>query len=240
MDHFVANSRFIAKRIRKVYRRESTVIHPPVEVDLFPFQADKDEYYITASRLVPYKRIDLVVEAFARMPQRRLLVVGDGPELANCRKLARPNIEFLGYQEDEVLRALIGKARAFVFAAEEDFGIIVVEAQACGTPVICYKRGGVLDSVIEDQTGVFFEAQSAASIVDAVERFESRATALDPFRIRVHAEQFSSHHFRLRFMRLVNRLREEQQPDRTKSRWREVRLELKRGAQHEASLCARP
>jgi len=215
VDQFVANSNFVARRIKKVYQRPSRVIHPPVDVESFPFQDKKDDYYLTASRLVPYKRIDLIVEAFARTPERRLLVVGSGPELQNCKKFAKPNIEFLGYQEDQALRTLMGKAKAFVFAAEEDFGIIVVEAQACGTPVICLGRGGALDSVIEDQTGVFFEQQTAASIVDAVDRFETLPQSFDPARIRSHAETFSSERFRSVFFQLVDDLWNQQVLDRS-------------------------
>ena len=206
VDHFIANSSFIARRIKKVYRRESTVIYPPVEVDLFPFKEQKSDYYLTASRLVPYKRVDLVVQAFAHMPQRKLLVIGDGPEMMKCKKLAKHNIEFLGYQEDGALRTLMSKARAFVFAAEEDFGIAVVEAQACGTPVICFKGGGVLDSVLAGQTGILFESQSFDSIMEAVNRFENLAEPLDPFRIRSHSERFSSQRFRSNLLRLIERL----------------------------------
>jgi glycosyltransferase involved in cell wall biosynthesis len=206
VDHFIANSNFIARRIKKVYGRESTVIHPPVETDLFPFEEQKEEYYLTASRLVPYKRIDLIIEAFSRTPQRKLRVIGDGPEMQNCKRLAGPNIEFLGYQSDQVLRSLMSRARAFVFAAEEDFGIVVVEAQACGTPVICFGRGGSLDSVVRDHTGVYFERQTVNSIVDAVDRFENLPTPLNSVFIRSHAERFSSHCFRFKLMHLVESL----------------------------------
>jgi glycosyltransferase involved in cell wall biosynthesis len=203
VDHFVANSRFIARRIQKVYRRDSTVVFPPVDVDSFPLETEKDDYYITASRLVPYKRVDLIVEAFGRMPQRRLLVIGEGPDLDACKKLARTNVQFLGYQEGAVLQRLMSKGRGFLFAGEEDFGIIIVEAQACGTPVICFRAGGALDSVLEKQTGLFFDRQSPESICDAVERFENLATPLDAFRIRAHAEQFSIENFRRNFFGLV-------------------------------------
>ncbi len=206
VDHFIANSHFVGRRIKKVYQRESQVIHPPVDVDSFGFEAQKDDYYLTASRLVPYKRIDLIVEAFARTPERKLLVVGSGPEMQNCKKVAGPNVEFLGYQDDQSLRKLMSKARAFVFAAEEDFGIIVVEAQACGTPVICLGRGGALDSVIENQTGVFFKEQTAASIVDAVERFENLPEPLNPFLIRSHAQTFSAQRFQFALFQLVEKL----------------------------------
>lgn len=218
VDHFVANSNFVSRRIKKVYQRESRVIHPPVDVDSFGFEPQKEDYYLTASRLVPYKRIDLIVEAFAQTPERKLLVVGSGPELQNCKKVAGPNVEFLGYQDDQSLRKLMRKAKAFVFAAEEDFGIIVVEAQACGTPVICLGRGGALDSVVENQTGVFFKEQTAAGIVDAVNRFEHLPEPLNPFQIRMHAETFSSQRFQSSFSRLVEKLWNEQALERAAER----------------------
>ena len=209
VDHFLANSTFVARRIKKVYGRESTVVHPPVDIDHFPMETHKSDYYLTASRLVPYKRVDLIIEAFARMPNRKLLVVGDGPEMAHCKNITQDNIQLMGYQEDKVLRALMGKAKAFVFAAQEDFGITVVEAQACGTPVICFNRGGALDSVIPDQTGVFFDCQSSDSIIDAVNRFEELAEPLDPHFIHAHAKQFSAEHFRFKLLKVIEKLWDE-------------------------------
>jgi len=203
VDHFVANSNFIARRIAKAYSRTSTVIHPPVEVDKFPLVCQKSDYYVTASRLVPYKRVDLIVQAFTRLPNRRLLVIGDGPEMRTCRKLAGSNVSLLGYQSDEQLRTIIGGARAFVFAAEEDFGISPVEAQACGTPVICYGKGGVLDSVVDRATGLYFLQQTSESIVNAIRSFEALKAPLDPFEIRAQAELFSPQEFRNRYHRHV-------------------------------------
>lgn len=192
VDSFVTNSEFVARRVLKAYRRSSTVIHPPVDVDWFHLAREKEDFYLTASRLVPYKRVDAIVAAFAEMPSRKLIVIGDGPELAQCRRLARPNVSFLAYQPAEAMQALMGKAKAFVFAAEEDFGITVVEAQACGTPVICYGRGGVLESVIPNRTGIFFSEQTPASIVSAIELFESGKVPLfAPEGIRIHALGFS-------------------------------------------------
>ncbi len=203
VDHFVANSNFIARRIGKAYSRTATVIHPPVEVDKFPLVWNKSDYYVTASRLVPYKRVDLIVRAFASLPKRRLLVIGDGPDLRVCQKLAGSNVELLGYQPDEQLRKIVSRARAFVFAAEEDFGISPVEAQACGTPVICYGKGGVLDSVIDHSTGIYFREQTPESIVNAIRRFEALDSPLDPFEIRAQAERFNPQEFRNQFQSLV-------------------------------------
>ena len=203
VDFFVANSRFIEKRIAKVYRRRSAVIHPPVDVDAFDLVEGKEDYYITVSRLVPYKRVDLIVDAFMHLPNRRLIVIGDGPQLADCKQRAGSNVEFLGYQSPSAMHGWLSRAKAFLFAAEEDFGISVVEAQACGTPVICYGRGGALDSVIHGKTGVFFNEQTAESISAAVDDFESISDTLDPAFIRAHSEQFGIQRFRDQFYDLV-------------------------------------
>ena len=204
VDQFVANSTYVARRIRKVYGRDSLVVHPPVDTDYFqPGRLPRGEWYVTASRLVPYKRIDLIVQAFASMPDRKLLVIGDGPQMERCRKLARENIVFAGHVPDEDLRHALQTARAFVFAAEEDFGIAPVEAQACGTPVLCYGRGGVEDTVIPGITGLFFSQQTPAAIRDAVRRFEQ--CEFDREAIRAHAESFSAGRFRARFQSVVDR-----------------------------------
>lgn len=141
VDAFAANSAYIARRIRKAYGREASIIHPPVDTERFTPGFDKEGYYVTVSRLVPYKRVDLIAEAFARMPQRRLLIVGDGPERAKIAAKAAPNVELLGEQPFEQMHEILRRARAFVFAAEEDFGIAPIEAQACGLPVIAFGRG---------------------------------------------------------------------------------------------------
>lgn len=205
VDHFVANSAYIADRIRRAYGRDADVIHPPVDVGAFRLRREKADCYLTASRLVPYKRVDLVVEAFAGMPDRRLRVIGDGPERGKIARLAngRPNIELLGYQPAQVLREAMQSARAFVFAAEEDFGIMPVEAQACGTPVIAYGRGGAYETVIDGRTGLLFEEQSVRGIRQAVEAFETRAGTFEADAIRRHAETFSQERFRESFSRCV-------------------------------------
>lgn len=151
VDHMIANSAFIARRIHKIYRREATVIHPPVDVDLFTPGAPGErtgDFYLTASRVVPHKRMDLIVDAFAQLPERRLVVIGEGPALKRIRRQAPANVQFLGYQPADILRNHMRRARAFIFAAEEDFGIIPVEAQACGTPVIAFGKGGVRETVV--------------------------------------------------------------------------------------------
>ncbi|ABQ04069.1 glycosyltransferase [Flavobacterium johnsoniae] len=193
VDFFIANSKHIAERIKKIYNRESTVIYPPVDVDFFSLEEIKEDYYFTASRLVPYKKTQLIVEAFNELPHLKLIVAGDGPELEKLQKTAKNNIEFVGYIENKKLRSLMQKAKAFVFAAEEDFGIIPVEAQACGTPVIALAKGGTLETVIENKTGIFFVEQSAEKIKEAVLNFETKN--FDPQIIREHAVTFSKQRF---------------------------------------------
>jgi glycosyltransferase involved in cell wall biosynthesis len=159
VDHFIAISEFIARRIWKVYRRRATVIYPPVDVEAFAVVPEKQDFYLAASRLVPYKRIDLIVSTFADLPDKQLVVIGDGPEMAKIQQIAAPNVTLLGYQPFSVLREHLQNARAFIFAAEEDFGILPVEAQAAGTPVIAYGRGGALETVLDNQTGLFFSSR---------------------------------------------------------------------------------
>lgn len=203
VDSFVANSQFIARRIKKVYQRDADVIFPPVDVEAFALHEQKDDFYLTASRMVPYKKIDLIVEAFARMPQRRLVVIGDGPDMQKIRAKASPNVEIMGYQPLKVLQDHMQRAKAFVFAAEEDFGISVVEAQACGTPVIAYGKGGALETVRDlsetRPTGLFFDEQRAESIIGAVEDFDTHAARFSAIDCRANAERFSTEHFRERF-----------------------------------------
>lgn len=200
VDHFLANSEFIARRIRKVYRREAHVIHPPVDVSAFPLStAPREDFYLTASRLVPYKRVPLIVEAFARMPDRKLVVIGAGDDDARARAVAGPNVVFLGHTSFDVLREHMRRARAFVFAAEEDFGITPVEAQAAGCPVIALGRGGALETVIPrgaGRTGLFFPEQSVPAIVAAVEAFEAERDGFSAEACRVNAERFGIERFR--------------------------------------------
>jgi glycosyltransferase involved in cell wall biosynthesis len=200
VDHLLANSQFIARRIKKTYQREATVIYPPVDLANMSMCMQKDNYYVTASRMVPYKRIDLIVRAFSQTPERRLVVIGDGPEMKKIKAVAGANVTLLGHQPFDALVDHLRRARAFVFAAEEDFGISVVEAQACGTPVIAFGRGGALETVIglplERPTGVFFGEQTPESLLAAVSRFERNVGLFDPRACRRNAERFSSENFR--------------------------------------------
>ncbi len=205
VDYFVANSRFIARRIWKVYRREATVVYPPVDIDSFTLTEQKEDFYLTASRMVPYKRIDLIVEAFSHMPCKHLVVIGTGPEWDKVKAKSGANVELLGYQPSEVLRSYMQRAKAFVFAAEEDFGIVPVEAQACGTPVVAYGKGGALETVLDGVTGLFFKEQTVKSLIEAIERLEETADNFDPVRIRKNAERFSAARFRSEFSEFVNK-----------------------------------
>jgi glycosyltransferase involved in cell wall biosynthesis len=210
-DILVANSRYIAARIEKVWRRPATVIHPPVDLAGFPLRAAKEDFFLTASRLVPYKRVELVVEAFRAMPEHRLVVVGDGPNAARVRAAAAgaPNIELRGHLPQAELVALVGAARAVVLAAEEDFGIATVEAQAAGTPVIAFGRGGAADILVPPPaphpTGLLFAEQSAPAIAAAVRHFTALAAPILPADCAANAARFSQAAFRDAMQSLVVR-----------------------------------
>ncbi len=191
VDLFLTNSHYVARRIRKAYRREAVVIPPPVDIETFSPGGEKGDFYLVASRQVAYKRIDLVAAAFAAMPDRKLVIVGDGPAHARVRAAARgaPNITFRPAVPQAELVALMRAARAFVFAGEEDFGIVLAEALACGTPVIAYQRGGAMEIVAEG-AGVLFQEQTAEAVAAAVERLEG--SGADPGRCRAAAERFAA------------------------------------------------
>ncbi|MBD3217918.1 MAG: glycosyltransferase [candidate division Zixibacteria bacterium] len=202
VDYFVANSKFISRRIMKCYRRESTVIHPPVDVLAFDAVDQKEDFYLTVSRMVPYKKIGLIVEAFASMPDKRLVVIGDGPQFEDIRSKASSNVGMLGYQPCSVVKEYMQKAQAFVFAAKEDFGIVPIEAQACGTPVIAYGKGGALETVVENKTGLFFNQQTPESISETVRQFEKMK--FDRNVIHDNALHFSKEQFKQNFMEFVS------------------------------------
>jgi glycosyltransferase involved in cell wall biosynthesis len=191
VDFFIANSHHIAEKIKRIYNRDSEVIYPPVDVDKFEVSEDKEDYYLTASRMVPYKRLDLVIEAFNEMPDKNLIVIGSGPEKEKLISKASANIKIIGHQDTDKLKVYMQKAKAFVFAAEEDFGIIVVEAMACGTPVIAWNYGGTCESVIDGKTGILFADQTKDSIIAAVKKFEGISFNFNPELIRNHSKKFS-------------------------------------------------
>jgi len=215
VDAFLTNSNAVSERVRKFYRRESTVVHPPVDTERFVPNGAKEDWYFTASRLVPYKMVNLIVEAFARTPDRKLIVIGEGPDFRRIATSAGPNVKMLGYQPPDVLLSHMQRAKAFVFAAEEDFGIAPVEAQACGTPVIGLSRGGLVETMVHGETGLFFDKQTPGSLLGALDDFEQR-TDWDPSVIRRNAEQFSVDRFRKNFSAALD------------DQWRRFRLRLRR------------
>jgi glycosyltransferase involved in cell wall biosynthesis len=211
-DHYLAISQYVAGRIKKIYNREATVIYPPVDVDTFvPHEGGKD-YYLTASRMVPYKKIDLIVEAFSRMPDKKLVVIGEGPDFKKVRSVASGNIELIGYQPVPVMKEYMQNARAFVYAADEDFGIVTVEAQACGTPVIAFGKGGSRETIIplrnaehSAPTGVFFSEQTVDSLQNAVSIFEKNRDMFDGKIIRENALRFNEERFKTEFKNFIDR-----------------------------------
>ena len=203
VDHFVACSQYVAQRINKTYGRESKVIYPPVDTEFYRQGSSRDDFYLAASRLVSYKKIDLIAEAFSLLPDKKLVIIGEGPEWKKIRKKAKKNVEILGHQTNEELRSYLQRAKGFVFAAQEDFGILPVEAMACGTPVIALGKGGVGETVVDGQTGVLFEEQSVEGILGAVKRFEEREWDLDA--IRGRAEIFGRDRFKVEFSGFVEK-----------------------------------
>jgi glycosyltransferase involved in cell wall biosynthesis len=205
VNSFIANSSFVARRIKKVYGRDARVIYPPVDTASFTLDANKENFYVTASRMVSYKKIDLIVDAFTKMPDKELIVIGDGPDFKSIKAKAGPNVKLVGYQENADFVNYMQRARAFIFAAEEDFGIVPIEAQACGTPVIAYARGGVTETVVSGETGIFFKEQTSASLQAAVRDFEHHRAGLHPERCRMNAERFSVARFRREFSAFLER-----------------------------------
>ena len=210
VDHFIANSHFTASRIWRSYRRRADVVYPPVNIDRFTCTADKEDFYLTVCRLVGYKQVSPIVEAF-NLNGRNLVVIGTGTELQKLQQIAKPNVTILGYQPDTVVQDYLARARAFVYAACEDFGIVLVEAQACGTPVIAYGVGGAAETVLDIRshpecgTGILFPAQTTAAILTAVATFETYHQQFQAERIRTHAESFAASVFRSQYLSLVDR-----------------------------------
>lgn len=208
VDLFLANSRHVQRRIWRTYRRRSRVLYPPVRTSSFKMQPLKEDFYLSVSRLVSYKRVDLIVDAFRSMPQRKLVVIGSGPDLDAIRKRCPANVELMGWQPDEVVQDYMGRAKAFVFAAHEDFGISPVEAQACGTPVIAYGVGGARETVrgLHDAprpTGLFFSQQTPQALAAAVQEFEAAGAVFDPHACREWAETFSEERFLREFAQVI-------------------------------------
>ena len=207
VNEFIAISKFIKRRISKVYGRDSTVIYPPVDTKAFSLQRTKEDFYLTASRMVPYKKMDLIVEAFAKMPEKKLVVIGDGPDFDKIKAKCPANVTLMGFQKFEVLKDHMQRAKAFVFSAEEDFGITPLEAQSCGTPVIAFAKGGALETINgldhAMPTGVFFNQQSPQAIVAAVMEFEDKRELITAQNCEANALRFSIAVFREKFTDFV-------------------------------------
>lgn len=218
VDHYIAISYYIAKRIEKIYGKKADVIYPPVDTNAFTISDVTEDYYVTSSRMVPYKKIDLIVEAFSQT-SHKLIVIGTGPDFNKIKNKAGNNIELLGYQSFEDMKHILQKAKAYIFAAEEDFGIAPIEAQACGIPVIAFGKGGVLETIIgkyanEDNiqntdTGIFFEEQSVQSLLKAIILFEKNILKFDKVTIRQNALRFSKERFEKEFEEKINTLYKE-------------------------------
>ncbi|WP_347276433.1 glycosyltransferase [Chroococcidiopsis sp [FACHB-1243]] len=210
VDYFIANSHHTARRIWRCYRRPATVIYPPVDIDRFPVVKDKQDFYLTVSRLVSYKQVSTIVRAFNQL-KKPLVVIGTGPELPEIRKLAQSHVQILGAQPNDVVEKYMAQAKAFVYAALEDFGIAIVEAQACGTPVIALGAGGALETVRDlhrypdSATGIFFLEQKVDALVASVEKFEANWVAFDSERIRTQATQFTPKIFEEQFLAFLER-----------------------------------
>ena len=209
-DVMLANSRYVRARIRRIYGRDAQVVPPPVPLQELSYCPDKDDYYVTASFLAPYKRTDLVIRAFKGMPSRRLVVVGAGQQSKALQALAAPNVSFIGFLPRQDFVRVIGRAQAMVFAGCEDFGIALAEAQGCGTPVIAFERGGASDIVqplgtSQQPTGVLFKEQSVTAIRDAVEHFELHRAEIHPSACRDNVARFSVDAFHRRIDNAVDR-----------------------------------
>jgi len=212
VDVMVANSKYIGRRIWRTYRRESEVIYPPVDVDSFPLHEKKEDFYLAASRMVPYKRMPLIAEAFSKMPDKQLVMIGDGTELDKVREVAGPNVKVLGYQSFEVLKDHMQRAKAFVFAAEEDFGITPVEAMASGTPVVAFGRGGAVETVIPGRTGVHFAEQTVESLCEGIAHLEDIYPTLSPAQISADVQKYSPQRFRDEMTSLLDRELDQRSP----------------------------
>jgi glycosyltransferase involved in cell wall biosynthesis len=199
-DYYIANSRLVAQRIREIYGREAFVIPPPIDVQRFQMSNEVDDYYLVLSRLMPYQRIDLAIEACKRM-NRRLIIIGDGPDRARLEKLAGDRIEFMGRQPDKVVNHFAARCQALLFPGEEDFGMAPLEVNAAGRPVIAYRGGSAVETVVENVTGVLFDQQSGHSLSEAIEQFEGLSWRQDT--LRHHAEKFDRNVFTFRVLQFL-------------------------------------
>lgn len=199
-DYIISNSEFVREWVLKTYQRDSTVIYPPVDLQRFELETEKEDYYVIVGRLAYIKRFDLVIQAFNQM-NKKLVVIGDGDQANKLKDLAGDSIVFTGFKEAAEVNHYMRKAKGFIQAGVEGFGIALIEAQACGTPVIAYKKGGALETIIDGKTGIFFEEQTVDSIVDSIERFEQ--LQFNPTDLRQNALQFSTERFEEKLQEFV-------------------------------------
>ncbi|NEO52830.1 MAG: glycosyltransferase family 4 protein [Okeania sp. SIO3B5] len=210
VDYFIANSQHTARRIWRCYRREAEVIYPPVNVEKFPFKSQKQNFYLTVCRLVSYKKISLIVKAFNQLG-RELIVIGTGDEFNKLRHIAKPNVKIMGWQPEDVVTKYMSEAKGFIYAACEDFGMALVEAQACGTPVIAYGVGGATETVLDmrkypdSATGLLFSEQTEQALIEAVEKFENFQAYFQAEIIRKHAYKFSPEVFQNSYLNFVEK-----------------------------------
>lgn len=202
-DFFIANSKHIARQIKKRYNRDAYVIYPPVDTHKFSPNNNKEEFYLTISRMVPYKRIDLIINAFSKLTDKKLIIIGDGPLKNRLKNLARPNIEFIDPVPFNTLKTYLEKAKGYISAAEEDFGITVVEAMAAGTPVIAFRRGGTGESVIDNKTGILFNEQSVESLIECIIKYESRIDSFDVHSIKEYSSKFNRKCFEWKIKKFI-------------------------------------
>lgn len=204
VDLFISNSKNVAERIKRIYGRDSVVLYPPVDTSSFSPVQKKEGYYFTSARMVAYKKLNLIVETFNELPELKLIVSGDGPELKNLKALGKKNIEFTGFIKKNELITYMQKAKAFILAADEDFGITSVEAQSCCTPVIAYKKGGYLETVIDGRTGIFFEEQNVESLKKAVLKMEERKQQFNESDFFSNVKTFSVEQFHSGFKKIID------------------------------------
>ena len=204
VDHFIANSHNVQERIKRIYNREAFVIYPPADVSVFTFQEKKKDYYFTSCRMVPYKKVSLIVKAFALLPHLKLIVAGDGPELKRLMKKKILNVEYLGFLAQDKLIKKIQNAKAYILAANEDFGITSIEAQSCGTPVIALKKGGYLETVLNNETGVFFDEQTVVSLRNTIKDFENNPLSINQDVLIKHINDFTIDSFKKKIKKYVS------------------------------------
>ena len=201
---FIANSHYIAGKIKRIYNRDSDVIYPPVDTEKFPVSGNKKNFYVTASRLVPYKRVDIIVDAFTKMPDKKLVVIGSGPEKEKLKMRAGSNIEFAGYLDSGTMVTFMQEAQAFIFAAEEDFGIVPLEALSCGTPVIALNKGGTAETIRDGETGIHFNEQTVEDLIEGIGRFERKQNNFNPAKLHEYAEKFDRSVFEEKIKKYVS------------------------------------